>query len=89
MTGILEKLWNGQIQPYRENGEHDPEIQNIEELIKSNQAKLQEVLGENAVTLDILMDNWDEYCYLVALEAFSRGFSLGGKLFARALTDEE
>ena len=87
MVGILEKLWNGQIQPYKENGEHDPEIRNVEELIESNRAKLQEDLGEDIDTLEKLMSNWDEYCYLVALEAFSRGFSLGGKLFAHALTD--
>lgn len=87
MVRILEKLWNGQIQPYKENGEHNPEILNLEELIESNRAKLQEELGENVGTLEKLMGNWDEYCYLVTLDAFSQGFSLGGKLFAQALTD--
>jgi len=86
MRQVIEKLWNGNMEPYENCGTNDPEIQDLSMLITRNKDKLYEILDTNQRNIfEKYVDCEEEYTHLICKCAFSDGFCLAGKLFAEAL----
>ncbi len=87
MQSILEDLWNGHITPYKSCGCSDPELKEICELVKKNEATLTATLTEAHRELfkNYLICS-DEYQYLMTVHAFREGFSLACRLLTDVLS---
>ena len=79
-------LWEGRLEPGRHCGT-GKEMREVELLIERNRSKLKESLSERDQSI---LDKYDscmeEQLFIVAEQAFYKGYCLGTQLTAEALT---
>ena len=79
-------LWEGKLEPGRHCGT-GKEMREVELLIERNRSKLKESLSERDQSI---LDKYDscmeEQLFIVAEQAFYKGYCLGTQLTAEALT---
>lgn len=85
MSKQLSALWNGQLCPIEERGDHYEEIGHLCSLIEQNKGKLSEKLTESQREL---LEKYDDAMYemlsLSEESAFMKGFRLATRLWATA-----
>ena len=87
MKTTIAELWNGQIVPVERCGTHNTEIEELIRLIDRNKTNLVHTLNDCQKDLfEKYIDCADEYLDLMTEEAFCKGFCLGSKFLAEALT---
>lgn len=89
MTAFFEKLWNGQIAPYKTCGQGDPEVDELVGLIERNEVSLdKELTGRQKDLLKNYTACCEEYRHLITVHAFREGFSLASKLLTGVLSED-
>lgn len=84
---ILEQLWNGQIAPYRNVEQNDPEIAELLELVRKNRESLEAHLDvKQKNVLEKLLHCQNDYYYLLMIQAFRMGFALSTQLSKESTT---
>ena len=86
MKQTLEELWNGDVAPWDQCGNDDPQIRELIKLQARNREELRRQLNDTQkAVLEKYIDVTEEYVYRMAGQAFCDGFSLASKLLAEAL----
>ena len=86
MKNTIEKLWGGNIAPYKKCGENEPEIKKLLRLMDENYNDLSKELNDTQkAALKKYTDCTDEYLYFITAQAFCDGFSLASQLLTEAL----
>ncbi len=90
MKKMIVDLWNGNLEPIATCGRNNAEIKKVVRLIERNRDKLVDKLDEKQ---KVIFEKYDscinEYLVLITEQAFSDGYSVGSKLLAEALIDED
>lgn len=90
IMNIIARLWNGSVVPVRNFGEGNPEMKELERLIRSNMENLGGSLNEKErAGLTKLVDCINEYMYVANEQAFCDGFCLGTRITAEAVSGAE
>ncbi|MGN1112977.1 MAG: DUF6809 family protein [Acutalibacteraceae bacterium] len=90
MTKTITQLWYGNLEPVNHSGKNNPEMKQLDVLIKRNFEKLAKSLGEKqSEILEKYTDCINEYITIVGEQSFCDGFCLGAKIIAEALSDSE
>lgn len=85
----IDALWYGNVMPAEHSGQHNPQVKRLLALIVRNKENLdKELQDDQKRAFSVLMDNYDEYVYLLEKEAFCEGFCLATKLLAEAILQE-
>lgn len=87
MKPTISALWNGNLTPWEEVGEHHKELMQICKLVEERKEAIVALLDENGEQLveefENAMTDWE--C-LEMEDTFIKGFCLGAKLVIEALT---
>lgn len=84
---LLEQIWNGQISPFQNIEQNDPEILELSNLIEKNRKALDDCLiDEQKEKLEKLLYCQNDYYYLLVIQAFRMGFALSSQLVNETAT---
>lgn len=90
MKKALSQLWNGDLVPARPIGVNDPEIADLEKLMRRNLEKLTDTLTPQQVELlKRYTDVIEEYQIVSGEHIFCTGFSMGARIITEALFNAE
>ena len=85
---IISQLYRGRIISSQASDENVERLRELERLIDSNLAKLQDTLCDKGkITLEKYKDCVDEYTLLICEQAFVEGFSVAVKLMTEAYSN--
>lgn len=88
MVNTIKDLWNGNITPYTQCGENNPEIKNLLDLMDQNKDDLYQITTpQQQEIFEKYTDCSEEYLLLLLEEAFCQGFCLASRLTSEALSD--
>ena len=88
MSGVIEELWYGNIDPQVQRVEGNKEIKNLLNLMGKNRDDLSTTLTDKQnEILEKYDDCVNEMYGLIELEIFSYAFRLGGRLMLATLMD--
>ncbi len=86
MSETIIDLWNDKLDPIRDLGQNNAEIEQLEALMQRNLEKLQTTADKTSANiLDAYTDCVDECVTSIAEQAFCGGFSLKVKLDCRGV----
>ncbi|MBQ8498004.1 MAG: hypothetical protein IJ489_11200 [Clostridia bacterium] len=89
MYTTMQKIWRGDLFPSSEEGAQQKKSLELCELIERHTKTLSQTLSkEEKETLEKLEDAFLEWISIDCEDAFIKGFSLGIKLSAEALTND-
>lgn len=90
MMNILERIWNGELEPVAYSGTNSKEIKDLEKLMNSIEENLKGELNEKSqVFFERYSDCIDEYISFLTERAFCGGFGLAIRIFTESFTHSE
>ena len=90
MSGVIEELWYGNIDPQVQRVEGNKEIKNLLNLMGKNRDELSGTLTDKQKEI---LEKYDDcvnemYC-IIERETFAYGFKLGGRLMCEMLSGDK
>lgn len=90
MSGVIEELWYGNIDPQIQRTEGNKEIKHLLKLMGKNRDDLCATLNEGQkLILEKYDDCLNEMCCIIERETFAYGFRLVGRLMCETLSGDK